>query len=142
MQYEIVSAGENVGDEPERERPVAQAAAAPGIPRPAALPAAGAARRGRDLPRERLLARGPAALSDAELVALLLGSGLPGHDVFALAHTLLTRFGSLRALLDAAPDDFKGLRGIGPARTAILVAVVELARRALAEKARERPLVD
>ncbi|WP_412140634.1 RadC family protein [Burkholderia oklahomensis] len=128
-------------------RPAAGRPAGPGPgpgPGPAATPAppAAAAHRGRDLPRERLLARGPAALSDAELVALLLGSGLPGHDVFALAHTLLARFGSLRALLDAAPGDFKGLRGIGPARTAILVAVVELARRALAEKARERPLVD
>ncbi|QCU30142.1 JAB domain-containing protein [Burkholderia pseudomallei] len=158
MQYEIVSAGEDVDDERARaRRAAAPAAPSSAVPSSAALssaalssaaqptgapPATAAARRGRDLPRERLLARGPAALSDAELVALLLGSGLPGHDVFALAHTLLARFGSLRALLDLAPDDFKGLRGIGPARTAILVAVVELARRALAEKARERPLVD
>ncbi|KVD70328.1 hypothetical protein WS62_12500 [Burkholderia sp. ABCPW 14] len=141
MQYETFTVGENVDDEPARDRLAPPPAAPPAPAAPPPQPAA-AAHRGRDLPRERLLARGPAALSDAELVALLLGSGLPGHDVFALAHTLLARFGSLRTLLDAAPDDFKGLRGIGPARTAILVAVVELARRALAEKARERPLVD
>ncbi|WP_323121018.1 RadC family protein [Burkholderia alba] len=106
------------------------------------LEAATAAERGRDLPRERLLERGAAALSNAELVALLLCTGLPGHDVFCVAHALLDRFGSLRALLDATPRDFGGLRGIGPARTAMLVAVIELARRALAEKARELPLID
>ena len=99
-------------------------------------------RQSRDMPRERLLGVGAASLSDTELVAIFLGSGLPGHDVFDVARSLLARFGSLRALLDAAPSDFKGLRGIGPAKTAVLLAVVEMARRALAEKARERPLVD
>jgi len=94
------------------------------------------------LPRERLLARGPSALSDMELIALLLGTGVTGHNVFDVARALLAQFGSLRGLLDAAPGDFRGQRGIGPARTALLVAVTELARRALAEKARERPLVD
>ena len=96
----------------------------------------------RDMPRERLLEAGPAALSDTELIALFLGSGLPGHNVFDVARSLLARFGSLRAMLDATPADFKGLRGIGPAKIATLLAVVEMARRALAEKARERPLVD
>ncbi|GLU35541.1 UPF0758 protein [Trinickia caryophylli] len=96
----------------------------------------------RDMPRERLFDAGAAALSDTELLAIFLGSGLPGHNVFELARSLLERFGSLRALLDATPADFKGLRGIGPAKTAVLLAVVEMARRALAEKARERPFVD
>ncbi|RKP43584.1 JAB domain-containing protein [Trinickia fusca] len=96
----------------------------------------------RDMPRERLFDAGAQALSDTELVAIFLGSGLPGHNVFELARTLLARFGSLRALLDAQPADFQGLRGIGPAKTAVLLAVVEMARRALAEKLRERPLVD
>jgi DNA repair protein RadC len=99
-------------------------------------------RRVRDMPRERLLEAGASALSDTELIALFLGCGLPGHNVFELAHSLLARFGSLRAMLDATPADFKGLRGIGPAKTAVLLAVVEMARRALAEKARERPLID
>jgi DNA repair protein RadC len=96
----------------------------------------------RDMPRERLLDAGAAALSDTELIALFLGSGLPGHNVFEVARSLLARFGSLRAMLDATPADFKGLRGIGPAKVAVLLAVVETARRALAEKARDRPLVD
>ncbi|WP_206997559.1 RadC family protein [Trinickia mobilis] len=96
----------------------------------------------RDMPRERLIDAGPAALSDTELIVLFLGSGLPGHNVFDVARSLLARFGSLRAMLDAAPADFKGLRGIGPAKRATLLAVVEMARRALAERARERPLVD
>jgi DNA repair protein RadC len=99
-------------------------------------------RRVRDMPRERPLEAGASALSDTELIALFLGCGLPGHNVFELAHSLLARFGSLRAMLDATPADFKGLRGIGPAKTAVLLAVVEIARRALAEKARERPLID
>lgn len=95
-----------------------------------------------DMPRERLLEAGPGALSDTELIVLMLGSGLPGHNVFDVARALLARFGSLRAMLDATPADFDGLRGIGPARTAQLLAIVEMARRGLAEKMRERPLID
>lgn len=95
-----------------------------------------------DMPRERLFEAGAAALSDTELIAIFLGCGLPGHNVFALARTLLGRFGSLRAMLEADPADFKGLRGIGPAKTAVLLAVIEMARRALLEKARETPLID
>ena len=96
----------------------------------------------RNMPRERLLEAGPAALSDLDLVAILLGSGLPGANVFELAHALLARFGSLRGLLDADQRDLKALRGIGPAKSAMLQAVLEMARRALIEEARERPLVD
>lgn len=114
-------------------------------PRSAAAAAAAARRRveaSRDMPRERLLGAGPAALSDTELLVIFLGSGLPGHNVFDVARSLLARFGSLRAMLDATPADFHGVRGIGPAKTAVLLAVIEMARRALAERARERPLVD
>lgn len=96
----------------------------------------------RDMPRERLFGAGPAALSDTELIAIFLGCGLPGYDVFEVSRSLLERFGSLRAMLDATPADFHGLRGIGPAKTAVLLAVIEMARRALAEQAREQPLVD
>lgn len=98
--------------------------------------------RERDMPRERLFDAGAGALSDTELIAIFLGCGLPGSNVFELARSLLARFGSLRSMLEAAPADFKGLRGIGPAKTAVLLAVVEMARRALAEKARETPLID
>lgn len=104
------------------------------VPRPT-----GAAR---DMPRERLFGAGPAALSDTELIAIFLGTGLPGHDLFDVARSLLERFGSLRAMLDATQADFQGVRGIGPAKTAVLLAVIEMARRALAERAREQPLVD
>lgn len=96
----------------------------------------------RDMPRERLFSAGPAALSDTELIAIFLGCGLPGRNVFELARALLKRFGSLRAMLDATPADFKGMRGIGPAKTAVLLAVVEMARRALTERARETPFID
>ncbi|MDE1183062.1 DNA repair protein RadC [Paraburkholderia sp.] len=96
----------------------------------------------RDMPRERLFDAGTAALSDTEMVALVLGSGMAGHDVFGIARSLLQRFGSLRAMLDATPEDFAGLRGVGPAKRAQLLAIIEMARRALAEKMRERPLID
>lgn len=98
--------------------------------------------RDRDMPRERMRDVGPGALSDIELIVLLLGTGLPGHNVFDVARMLLAHFGSLRAMLDAQPEQFKGLRGIGPAKTSQLLAVIELARRALSERVRERPLID
>ncbi|WJF91439.1 DNA repair protein RadC [Paraburkholderia bonniea] len=96
----------------------------------------------RDMPRERLLSTGPGTVTDTELIALVLGSGLPGHNVFKLAHSLLERFRSLRAMLHATPADFDGLHGIGPAKTAQMLAVLELARRALTEKLREGSLLD
>ncbi|TAM05534.1 MAG: JAB domain-containing protein [Paraburkholderia sp.] len=94
------------------------------------------------MPRERLRTSGPGALSDVDLLALLLGSGLPGHDVFDVARSLIERFGSLRVMLDAQREELDGLRGIGPAKAAKLLAVLELARRALAEQLDEKPLVD
>ncbi|HKT67628.1 MAG TPA: DNA repair protein RadC [Burkholderia sp.] len=95
------------------------------------------------LPRERLLERGPAALTDAELIALLLGTGGGGLDVFDSARALLARFGhSLRDMLDAEPGVFATHPGIGAARSAVLIAVTEIARRALIEKARERMPID
>ncbi|PVX77778.1 RadC family protein [Paraburkholderia unamae] len=100
------------------------------------------AARPRDMPRERLRAAGPTALSDVELIAILLGSGLPGYDVFEVARSLLAHFGSLRAMLDAQREEFESLRGIGPAKASVLQAVTELARRALAEALDDKPLVD
>ena len=121
-------------------KPTAEAGVlAPSDARPAALKRS---RRKRDMPRERLLDCGPGTLTDAELVALVLGSGLPGHNVFGIADSLLKRFGSLRAMLDATPADFKGIPGIGPAKTAQLLAILELARRSLVEKMREKPIID
>ena len=88
-------------------------------------------------PREKLLAKGCDALSDAELIAVLLGSGVPGKDAIALGRELMSRSGSLGALL-ADPGGAIRLRGIGPAKRARLIAALELARRSLAEQLTER----
>ncbi|MEM5331539.1 DNA repair protein RadC [Paraburkholderia sp. JHI2823] len=118
------------------------AAPAPASPSTSASVDGSAAARRRDMPRERLRTAGPAALSDVELIAILLGSGLPGHDVFGVARSLLAHFGSLRAMLDAQREEFEALRGIGPAKAALLQAVTEVARRSLAEALDDKPLVD
>jgi len=89
-------------------------------------------------PRERLLARGAAALSDAELLALLVRTGMPGRSALDLARDLITHFGGLAALFAAPPADVAVVRGIGTARCAVLASVVELARRSLAEEAATR----
>jgi DNA repair protein RadC len=94
------------------------------------------------MPRERLIDQGAHVLSDTEMIALVLGSGLPGHDVFSVARALLDRFGSLRAMLDATYADFDGIRGIGPAKRAQLLAIMEMARRSLVDKMRKRPLMN
>ncbi len=89
-------------------------------------------------PREKLLARGCDALSDAELIAVLLGSGVPGKDAIALGRELLGSSGGLSALL-GDPGGTVQLRGIGPAKRARLMAALELARRSLAEQLAELP---
>ena len=85
-------------------------------------------------PREKLLARGPAALSDAELLAIFLRTGVRGKSAVDLARELLTRFGSLRALLEAGCAQFCESPGLGDAKYAQLQAVLEMARRHLQEK--------
>jgi DNA repair protein RadC len=87
-------------------------------------------------PREKLLERGPQALSDAELLALLLGSGVKGHSAVDVARSLISDFGSLRELLSADRPRWKGKAGIGPARFATVKASIELARRHLSEPLR------
>jgi DNA repair protein RadC len=90
-------------------------------------------------PREKLLARGAGALGDAELLALLLRTGLPGQGVLQLAQALLDRFGGISGLLHTTAEDLKQVKGLGgPAKRAELVAVLELARRALAQQLKER----
>jgi DNA repair protein RadC len=80
-------------------------------------------------PREKLLASGPGALSDAELLALFLRTGLRGKTAVDLARELLLVFGGLRGLLDADRATFCAHAGLGPARFAELQAVLEMARR-------------
>ncbi|MDE2049566.1 MAG: DNA repair protein RadC [Gammaproteobacteria bacterium] len=86
-------------------------------------------------PREKLLKRGPHALSDAELLALLLGSGVPGCSAVAMARSLLKDFGCLRALLNARLSGWRR-KGVGEARYAAVQAAVELAKRQLHEEMR------
>ena len=101
-------------------------------------------------PREKLLARGPGALSDTELLALLLRTGIKGKGVLQLADELLQLkknesgsggFDGIAGLLNATADDLKRIKGLGPAKRAELVAVLELARRALAQRLSERTVL-
>lgn len=84
-------------------------------------------------PREKLMAQGAAALSDAELLAIFLRTGLPGRSAVDLARDLLQGFGSLRALLQADLKQFCQHAGLGPAKYVQLQAVMEMARRHLYE---------
>ncbi len=84
-------------------------------------------------PRERLLACGPAALTDAELLALLLRRGVAGRDAVTFARELLQTTRGLRRLLELPFATFTALRGLGPARYAELHAALELSRRYLRE---------
>ena len=92
-------------------------------------------------PREKLIARGAGALGDAELLALLLRTGMVGKNVLQLAQELLDTFGGVSGLLNTSLDDLKRIKGLGgSAKRAELMAVLELARRALAERLKERPV--
>ena len=91
-------------------------------------------------PREKLLARGPGALSDAELLALLLRTGLPGKNALQMGQELVTNFGGVAGLLHTEPNALKSIKGLGPAKTAEIMAVLELARRALAEQLKEKTM--
>ena len=94
-------------------------------------------------PREKLLARGAASLSDAEVLALLLGAGHRGAPVADLARRLLDAAGGVRGLLDRPAPALARLPGLGPARAARLVAALELGHRHLAQSlARGEALTD
>ena len=92
-------------------------------------------------PREKLLARGAGALSDAELLALLLRSGIRGKNVLLLAQELVETFGGIAGLLHTPAAALMSIKGLGPAKRAELVAVLELSRRALAQRLQEKPLL-
>ena len=88
-------------------------------------------------PREKLLSQGCQHLSDAELLAVLVGSGCRGKDAIALGRELLQGAGGLRALLAGQPP-WPSVPGLGPAKQARLMASLELARRALGEELQQR----
>lgn len=88
-------------------------------------------------PREKLLHKGAASLSDAELLAVFLGSGVRGCNVVELARGLLAKYGSLRQLLEADRADFLAELGLGPVKYSQLQALLEIGRRNL-EMAIER----
>ncbi|HJS02816.1 MAG TPA: DNA repair protein RadC [Variovorax sp.] len=94
-------------------------------------------------PREKLMALGPGSLADAELLALLLRTGLPGKNVLQLAQDLLDGFGGINGLLHAGLDDLRRIKGLGgSAKRSNLAAVLELARRAMAQGLKERELFE
>lgn len=82
-------------------------------------------------PREKLLSRGAESLSDAELLAIFLRTGVAGHNAIELGRQLLDQHGGLRAWLDLPPARLKSCRGLGVATTALLLAALELGRRYL-----------
>jgi DNA repair protein RadC len=82
-------------------------------------------------PREKLLSHGPAALADAELLALLLRTGMRGLGVLQMAEQMLQDLGGFGGLLKAESAQLKGVKGLGPAKRAELLAVMEMARRSM-----------
>jgi DNA repair protein RadC len=93
-------------------------------------------------PRERLVARGPDALTHAELIAILLRTGLQGVNVVQVGQNLLQKFGSLNALALASVDEIRKIPGIGRDKAATLVAAFALARRMEQERREESPVLD
>lgn len=86
----------------------------------------------KDRPREKMFANGPSALTDTELLALLMGTGRHGRTVMENANDLLLSHGPLRRLLDLEAKALSKLPGLGPAKACMLVATLELAQRHLA----------
>jgi DNA repair protein RadC len=93
-------------------------------------------------PREKLLDQGAGALADAELLALLIRTGTRGQNVLQLAQTLLDSFGGWSALLHSDVQSLSMVKGLGPAKRAELLAVMEIAKRSLVGRLRERPVFD
>ena len=93
-------------------------------------------------PRERLVAKGPGALTDAELIAILLRTGLQGANAVEIGAQLLRQFGSLQALARASVDDLRKVKGIGRDKAVTLLAAFTLARKMAEELQRESPVLD
>ncbi len=96
----------------------------------------------RERPRERLFSQGVQSLSDAELIAILLGSGTKSKNVIDLARDLIGNFKGLRGLFSTSPGELETVRGLGPAKIATLAAVSELTKRLLREESRRKSFID
>jgi DNA repair protein RadC len=93
-------------------------------------------------PRERLVAKGADALSQAELVAILLRTGLKGANAVEVGRQLIQKYGSLQALAQASLDDLQTIKGIGRDKAVTLIAAFTLARRMAGELRSEAPVLD
>jgi DNA repair protein RadC len=93
-------------------------------------------------PQERLEKLGPTALSDTELLAMLLRSGSKGHNVLLISQQLMTQAGSLEALIRWTERDFSRLKGIGRIKALQLVTVMEIARRVLIQGGSTEPVLN
>ncbi len=92
-------------------------------------------------PREKLLSVGASALSDAELLAIFLRTGAAGRSAVDMARDMLLQTGGLRALFDREPQDLVQIKGLGPAKSAQLLAILEMARRYLSADLQQRPVL-
>jgi DNA repair protein RadC len=95
-----------------------------------------------DRPRERLAERGPKSLNTAELIAILLRTGLQGASAVEIGHHLIRKFGSLEGIARASLDQMVEVKGVGRDKAVTLKAAFELAIRLADEKRRESPVLD
>ena len=93
-------------------------------------------------PQQRFETFGAGALSDTELIALMLHSGIQGHSVLGLASQLIAQAGSIAGLASWQPEDFRRLKGIGQAKARQLAALIEIARRMIKQPAGQAPMLD
>lgn len=92
-------------------------------------------------PRERLIKDGPEFLSEIELLAILLGSGTGEASALELSAQVLSKFGGLKGLAAASCQEMTSVRGVGPAKTALIQAALQLGRRMSAQSAETRPAI-
>ena len=95
-----------------------------------------------ELPQQRFETYGAGALSDTELIAILLHSGIRGHSVLGLASQLIAQAGSIAGLASWQPEDFQRLKGIGRAKGQQLAAVIEIARRMMKQPNSGAPVLN
>lgn len=93
-------------------------------------------------PREKLLAQGASTLSDAELLAIVLRTGLPGRPVLTFARDVLDRCGGFKCLLNDPAHALAGIKGLGPSKRSMLLAVLEITRRSFRHALGDGPVFE